>query len=209
MAIEYRQQFHRDIVIDMWCYRRFGHNEGDEPSFTQPLMYKIIKGKPGVSEGYAARLQAQGVIDGEWAATHAAQFVALLEEEFTAGQNYKANEADWFGGRWTGLSKPADPETARRNVKTGIPKKLLEGLGRTLTNVPDGHNIHPTLKRVLDAKKAMFATGANFDWATGEALAFGSLLSEGFGVRLSGQDSGRGTFSHRHAVWVDQTTENK
>ncbi len=209
MAIEFRQKFHRDIVIDMWCYRRFGHNEGDEPSFTQPLMYKIIKGKPGVSEGYAARLQAQGVIDGEWAAAHAAQFVALLEEEFTAGQNYKANQADWFGGRWTGLSKPADPETARRNVKTGIPKKLLEGLGRTLTTVPDGHNIHPTLKRVLDAKKAMFATGTNFDWATGEALAFGSLLSEGFGVRLSGQDSGRGTFSHRHAVWVDQTTENK
>ncbi len=209
MAIEFRQKFHRDIVIDMWCYRRFGHNEGDEPSFTQPLMYKVIKGKPGVSEGYAARLQAEGVIDGEWAATHAAQFVALLEDEFTAGQNYKANEADWFGGRWTGLSKPADPETARRNVETGIPKKLLEGLGRTLTSVPDGHNIHPTLKRVLDAKKTMFDTGANFDWATGEALAFGSLLSEGFGVRLSGQDSGRGTFSHRHAVWVDQGTEAK
>jgi 2-oxoglutarate dehydrogenase E1 component len=209
MAIEFRQKFHRDIVIDMWCYRRFGHNEGDEPSFTQPLMYKTIKGKPGVSEGYAARLQAEGVIDGEWAATHAAGFVAKLEEEFTAGQNYKANEADWFGGRWTGLSKPADPETARRNVETGIPKKMLDGLGRILTTVPDGHNIHPTLKRVLDAKKAMFDTGANFDWATGEALAFGSLLSEGFGVRLSGQDSGRGTFSHRHAVWVDQGTEAK
>jgi 2-oxoglutarate dehydrogenase E1 component len=209
MAIEFRQMFHRDIVIDMWCYRRFGHNEGDEPSFTQPLMYKIIKGKPGVSDGYAARLQSEGVIDGEWAAGHAAEFVAKLEEEFTAGQNYKANEADWFGGRWAGLSKPADAETARRNVETGIPKKMLEGLGRTLTTVPDGHNIHPTLKRVLDAKKAMFDTGVNFDWATGEALAFGSLLSEGFGVRLSGQDSGRGTFSHRHAVWVDQGTEAK
>jgi 2-oxoglutarate dehydrogenase E1 component len=94
-------------------------------------------------------------------------------------------------------------------VKTGIPKKLLDGLGRTLTSVPDGHNVHATLKRVLDTKKAMFTTGTNFDWATGEALAFGSLLSEGFGVRLSGQDSGRGTFSHRHAVWVDQGTEAK
>jgi 2-oxoglutarate dehydrogenase E1 component len=209
MAIEFRQKFHRDIVIDMWCYRRFGHNEGDEPSFTQPLMYKVIKNHPGVGSLYAARLQAEGVIDAAWAEAHTAQFIALLEEEFTAGQNYKPSAADWFGGRWTGLSKPADPETARRNVETGIPKKLLEGLGRTLTAIPDALNIHPTLARVLDAKKAMFAKGENFDWATGEALAFGSLLSEGYGVRLSGQDSGRGTFSHRHAVWVDQTNEEK
>ena len=209
MAIEFRQKFHRDIVIDMWCYRRFGHNEGDEPSFTQPLMYKVIKGKPVVSTGYAERLETEGVIDGEWAANHAAEFVAKLEEEFTAGQDYKPNEADWFGGRWSGLSKPADPETARRNVETGIPKKLLEALGRTLTTVPEGHNIHGTLKRVLTAKQKMFETGENYDWATGEALAFGSLLSEGFGVRLSGQDSGRGTFSQRHAVWVDQGTEEK
>jgi 2-oxoglutarate dehydrogenase E1 component len=209
MAIEFRQRFHRDIVIDMWCYRRFGHNEGDEPSFTQPLMYKAIKGKPGVSEVFAARLQAEGVIDANWAAEHAMRYVALLEQEFTAGQNYKANQADWFGGRWKGLSKPADPETARRNVETGIAKKQMDGLGRTLTTVPDGLNIHPTLNRVLDAKRAMFTAGENFDWATGEALAFGSLLSEGYGVRLSGQDSGRGTFSHRHAVWVDQNSEAK
>jgi 2-oxoglutarate dehydrogenase E1 component len=209
MAIEFRQRFHRDIVIDMWCYRRFGHNEGDEPSFTQPLMYKVIKGKPGVSEVFAARLQAEGVIDANWAAEHATRFVALLEQEFTAGQTYKANEADWFGGRWKGLSKPADPETARRNVETGIAKKQMDGLGRTLTTVPDGLTIHPTLNRVLDAKRAMFTSGENFDWATGEALAFGSLLSEGYGVRLSGQDSGRGTFSHRQAVWVDQNTEAK
>jgi 2-oxoglutarate dehydrogenase E1 component len=209
MAIEFRQRFKRDIVIDMWCYRRFGHNEGDEPGFTQPLMYKVIKGKPGVSEVYAARLQAEGVIDANWAGEHSMRFVALLEQEFTAGQNYKANEADWFGGRWKGLSKPADPETARRNVETGIAKKLMDGLGRTLTTVPDGHMIHPTLNRVLEAKKGMFASGENFDWATGEALAFGSLLSEGYGVRLSGQDSGRGTFSHRHAVWVDQNSEAK
>jgi 2-oxoglutarate dehydrogenase E1 component len=209
MAIEFRQRFHRDIVIDMWCYRRFGHNEGDEPSFTQPLMYKVIKGKPGVSEVFAARLQAEGVIDADWAGEHAMRFVALLEQEFTAGQNYKANEADWFGGRWKGLSKPADPETARRNVETGIAKKQMDGLGRTLTTVPDGLNIHSTLNRILDAKRAMFTAGENFDWATGEALAFGSLLSEGYGVRLSGQDSGRGTFSHRHAVWVDQNSEAK
>lgn len=209
LAIEYRQTFHRDIVIDMWCYRRFGHNEGDEPSFTQPLMYANIKTHPAVSAVYAPRLIEQGVIDANWAEQHATQFVAQLEEEFIAGANYKANEADWFGGRWAGLSKPADPETARRNVETGISRKLLEGLGRTLTTVPDGHNIHPTLARVLETKKATFAKGEGLDWASGEALAFGSLLSEGYGVRLSGQDSGRGTFSHRHAVWVDQGTEAK
>ncbi len=209
MAIEFRQRFHRDIVIDMWCYRRFGHNEGDEPSFTQPLMYANIKTHPAVSSVYAARLIAQGVIDATWSDDHATRFVALLEQEFEAGQSYKANSADWFGGRWAGLNKPVDPETARRNVETGIAPKLFEALGRTLTTVPEGHNIHPTLARVIDAKRAMFSTGENFDWATGEALAFGSLLSEGYGVRLSGQDSGRGTFSQRHAVWVDQGTEAK
>ncbi|NJM50328.1 MAG: 2-oxoglutarate dehydrogenase E1 component [Sphingomonadales bacterium] len=209
MAIEFRQRFHRDIVIDMWCYRRFGHNEGDEPGFTQPLMYQTIKQHPGVGSLYSKRLEEEGVIDSKWADEHSAQFIALLEEEFQAGQDYKPNEADWFGGRWSGLSKPADPETARRNVETGIAKKLLDALGRTLTTIPDDLNIHPTLKRVLKAKADMFTSGENFDWATGEALAFGSLLSEGFGVRLSGQDSGRGTFSQRHAVWVDQKSEEK
>ena len=209
IAIEFRQTFHRDIVIDMWCYRRFGHNEGDEPSFTQPLMYKVIKDHPPVSALYAKRLEAEGVIDANWSNEHAMRFVQALEQEFASAADYKANAADWFGGRWSGLSKPADPETARRNVPTGITRKLFDSLGRTLTTVPEGHNIHPTLNRVLDAKKTMFTSAANFDWATGEALAFGSLLSEGYGVRLSGQDSGRGTFSQRHGVWVDQTTEEK
>ncbi len=209
MAIEFRQTFHRDIVIDMWCYRRFGHNEGDEPSFTQPLMYKNIKTHPGVSEIYSKRLVDQGVIDENWSAEHAMRFTQVLEQEFKAAAEYKPNDADWFGGRWAGLNKPADPETARRNVETGMSRKLLESLGRTLTTVPDGHNVHPTLARVLSAKKDMFTNGEGFDWATAEALAFGSLLSEGYGVRLSGQDSGRGTFSHRHAVWVDQTNESK
>ncbi len=209
MAIEFRQTFHRDIVIDMWCYRRFGHNEGDEPSFTQPLMYAQIRKHPAVSEVYAKRLIEQGVIDKYWAGEHADRFVATLETEFVAGQNYKANEADWFGGRWEGLNKPADPESARRNVETGIAPKLFDSLGRTLTTVPEGHAIHKTLERILEAKRQMFSSGEGFDWATAEALAFGSLLSEGYGVRLSGQDSGRGTFSQRHAVWIDQATEAK
>ena len=208
-AIDYRQTFGRDIVIDMWCYRRFGHNEGDEPSFTQPLMYARIRQHPPVSQLYAARLQAEGVISETGLAETEAAFVAHLEEQFTAAATYKANEADWFGGRWSGFNKPVDPETARRNVPTGIEAKLFDSLGRTLTTIPDGLEVHKTLARVIDAKREMFKSGAGFDWATGEALAYGSLASEGYAVRLSGQDSGRGTFSQRHAVWVDQNDERK
>ncbi|MBY8826725.1 2-oxoglutarate dehydrogenase E1 component [Hephaestia mangrovi] len=209
MAIEFRQKFHRDIVIDMWCYRRFGHNEGDEPSFTQPLMYKAIKKHPGVAEVYSQRLMREGVVDQAWIDERIKQFTELLDDEFEAGQSYLPNKADWFAGRWSGLHAPADAETARRNVETSIDKKLFDALGRTLTTVPDSVQIHKTLGRVIDAKREMFSSGEGFDWATGEALAFGSLLSEGYGVRLSGQDSGRGTFSQRHAVWVDQTDEHK
>ncbi len=209
MAIEFRQKFKRDIVIDMWCYRRFGHNEGDEPSFTQPLMYDRIRKHPPVSEVYSKKLLAERVIDQAWIDETVTQFIALLEGEFEAGASYKPNKADWFAGRWSGLHSPADPESARRNMVTGLDRKLFDSIGRTLTTVPDSVTIHKTLARVIDAKREMFKSGENFDWATGEALAFGSLLSEGYGVRLSGQDSGRGTFSQRHAVWVDQTDEHK
>ncbi len=209
LAIDYRQTFGRDIVVDMWCYRRFGHNEGDEPGFTQPLMYAKIRQHPGVSKLYSERLVKEGVIDANHAGEVENHFVATLETEFEAAKSYKANQADWFAGRWTGLHTPADPETARRNVPTGIEQKLFDSLGRTLCTIPDTIQVHKTLGRVLDAKREMFATGNGFDWATGEALAYGSLLSEGFNVRLSGQDSGRGTFSQRHAVWVDQTDEHK
>ncbi len=209
MAMEFRQKFHRDIVIDMWCYRRFGHNEGDEPSFTQPLMYDIIRKHPGVSSVYGDRLIKEGVIDQHWIDENVKQFTLRLEGEFEAGSSYKPNKADWFGGRWTGLSAPTDGASARRNVETGLSPKLFDSLGRTLTTIPDSVKIHKTLNRVIDAKREMFKSGKGFDWATGEALAFGGLLSEGYGVRLSGQDSGRGTFSQRHAVWVDQTDEHK
>ena len=209
LAIEYRQHFGRDIVIDMWCYRRFGHNEGDEPSFTQPLMYDRIRKHPKVSEIYSKRLREEGVIDADYTDGLIAEFTATLDEDFAAAESYKPNEADWFGGRWAGLNKPVDPETARRNVDTAIERKLFDSLGRTLTTVPDDLTVHKTLNRVLEAKREMFDKGKGFDWATGEALAFGSLVTEGFGVRLSGQDSGRGTFSQRHAMWIDQRDERK
>ena len=209
LAMEYRQTFHRDIVIDMWCYRRFGHNEGDEPSFTQPQMYAKIRQHPPVSDVYSARLKAEGVVDDDYCNQVTGDFVNHLEDEFEAAKSYKANKADWFAGRWSGLHKPADAETARQSVESAISQKLFDGLGKTLTTIPEGLAVHKTLNRVIEAKAEMFKSGANFDWATGEALAFGSLLSEGYGVRLSGQDSGRGTFSQRHAVWTDQGTESK
>jgi len=209
LAIDYRQTFKRDIVIDMWCYRRFGHNEGDEPKFTQPLMYDAIRQHPKVSSIYADRLIEEGVIEKGYAPQLREEFIAQLDEEFEAAKSYQPNHADWFGGRWAGLNKPADPEGARRNVETAIEKKLFDSIGRTITTIPDDLEAHKTLRRVIDGRAEMFKQGEGFDWATAEMLAFGSLVTEGFGVRLSGQDSGRGTFSQRHAVWVDQNTEEK
>ena len=209
LAIEFRQKFGRDIVIDMWCYRRFGHNEGDEPSFTQPLMYAAIKTHPPISEIYAKRLIAEGVIDQAWLDEKTKQFTLLLEGEFQAGTSFKPNKADWFEGRWSGFGRPDEPVLGRRNVSTAIEASEFDRVGAILTKVPEGLTIHKTLARILDAKKAMFASGEGFDWATGEALAFGSLVAEGRNVRLSGQDSGRGTFSQRHSVWVDQTNGEK
>ncbi len=205
LAIEYRQTFKRDIVIDMWCYRRFGHNEGDEPSFTQPLMYAAIRQHPPVSEIYGARLIQEKVIDQVWIDQAAAEFTSLLEGEFEAAKSYLPNKADWFEGRWSGFGKPATPETERRNVGTAVTDETVREIGTVLTAVPDQVEVHKTLRRILDAKAQMFVSGEGFDWATAEALAFGTLQKEGFNVRLSGQDSGRGTFSQRHSVWVDQT----
>src|SRR5206468_2350448 len=209
LAIEFRQEFNRDIVIDMWCYRRFGHNEGDEPSFTQPLMYAAIKTHPPISQIYGTRLIEQGVVDQAWIDTTTAQYVAHLEAEFNEASSYLPNKADWFEGRWAGLGRPDEPVLGRRNTPTAINDEEVRYLAAILTTVPNGFTVHKTLQRILDAKKAMFDSGEGFDWSTAEALAFGSLVAEGNGVRLSGQDSGRGTFSQRHAVWVDQKTGAK
>jgi len=209
LATEFRQTFGRDIVIDMWCYRRFGHNEGDEPSFTQPLMYAAIRQHPPISAIYEKRLIDEGVIDAKWVEDHTKTYVDHLEEEFQAAVSYKPNKADWFEGRWSGLNLPDENVLGRRNTATAISQEELRKLGEVLTTVPNDVNVHKTLQRILDAKKAMFDSGEGFDWATAEALAFGSLIAEDHNVRLSGQDSGRGTFSQRHAVWVDQQTGAK
>ena len=209
VATEFRQRFKRDVVIDMWCYRRFGHNESDEPSFTQPLMYAAIGTHPPVSELYARRLIAEDVVDDAWVAANIEQFTTRLEGDFAAATGYKANKAEWFEGRWSGLGKPKDDLTARRAAETGVAADDLRRVGAALTTVPPAFTVHKTLARILDAKKTAIDGGEGIDWATAEALAFGTLLEYGYGVRLSGQDSGRGTFSQRHAVWVDQVDGSK
>ncbi|WP_420136537.1 2-oxoglutarate dehydrogenase E1 component [Sphingomonas sp.] len=209
VATEFRAQFKRDVVIDMWCYRRFGHNEGDEPGFTQPQMYEAIRKHPPVSKLYAERLIAQGQVDQAWVDQTEGEFVARLEDEFEAGKSYKANKADWFEGEWAGLAAPREPITERRAAASGVTREALDKVATKLTTVPGDIVIHKTLARILDAKRSMFDSGEGFDWATAEALAFGTLLLDDFPVRLSGQDVGRGTFSQRHAVWVDQTDGHK
>jgi len=208
LATEFRMEFKRDVVIDMFCYRRFGHNESDEPAFTQPLMYAAIKNHPSVVKLYADKLIAEGVITAEQFASMEAEFISYLEDEFDASKDYSVNKADWFEGKWEGLGL-ADRDHEKRRAETGVAEIMLREIGEQITTYPEKFNIHRTLKRVLDNKHRMFEEGHGFDWATAEAMAFGSLLREGYGVRLSGQDCGRGTFSHRHAVFVDQKTEDR
>jgi 2-oxoglutarate dehydrogenase E1 component len=206
VAIEFRQKFHKDVVIDMFCYRRFGHNEGDEPMFTNPAMYNRIKRHKTTLQLYTERLVADGLIpEGEIEDMKAA-FQAHLNEEFEAGKEYKPNKADWLDGRWKHLDREkADYEAGT----TAISADLMAEVGKGLTSVPDGFDIHKTVARQLETKKKMFETGAGFDWATAEALAFGSLVAEGQPVRLSGQDCTRGTFSQRHSGLINQSTEDR
>ncbi|MGB3722973.1 MAG: 2-oxoglutarate dehydrogenase E1 component [Pacificimonas sp.] len=209
LATEFRTKFNRDVVIDMWCFRQHGHNEGDEPSFTQPLMYKAIKKKADVSEVYGARLREEGVIDDTWIEGATAKFTKTLEEAFEAAPGYKPNKADWFEGRWVGLGLPGGEEGDRRAAMTGIESGKLLELMKKISAVPEGFAQHKTLTRVMKARVKAVNDNAGLDWATAESLAFASLLDEGYGVRLSGQDSGRGTFSQRHAVWTDQNDGSK
>ncbi|HRO14762.1 MAG TPA: 2-oxoglutarate dehydrogenase E1 component, partial [Paracoccus sp. (in: a-proteobacteria)] len=206
VATEFRQKFHKDVVIDIFCYRRFGHNEGDEPMFTNPAMYKEIKAHKTTLQLYTERLVRDGLIpEGEIEDMKAA-FQAHLNEEFEIGKNFKPNKADWLDGRWAGLAPEGEEYSPG---KTDISAETMAEVGTALTRVPDGFDLHRTVSRLLDAKKQMFESGQGFDWATGEALAFGSLLLEGHPVRLSGQDSARGTFSQRHSAFIDQTTEER
>lgn len=206
IAIEFRQQFKRDVVIDMFCYRRYGHNEGDEPAFTQPLMYQKIANQESTRSMYANQLIAEKVLTSDEAQQIVDEFYQYLDEAFEATKSYKPNSADFLGGAWEGLA--VAPEGPRRG-QTGVGEDEIRKMGKIITDVPEGFNINKKLQRVMDARSEMFKSGQGFDWATAEALAFGTLLTDGFAVRLSGQDVGRGTFSQRHAIWYDQENENK
>jgi len=208
VATEYRQRFQRPVVIDMFCYRRFGHNEGDEPAFTQPLMYKKIRAHPTTQEIYSKKLIAEGVVTEGEVEKMRADWRSRLEAEFEAGGGYKPNKADWLDGRWSGLKAARDADDPRRG-NTGIALETLHEIGKKITAVPQGFHVHKTIQRFLDHRAKAIETGEGIDWATAEALAFCSLLKEGHPVRLSGQDSERGTFSQRHSVLFDQETEER
>ena len=206
VATEYRQKFGKDVVIDMFCYRRFGHNEGDEPMFTQPVMYTKIKGHASTREIYADRLVKEGLLTAEQINEEVSKSEVLLDKAFEDGKTLDIKEPDWLDGEWKGFKLPQDDE---RRGKTGVSQKRLKALGAKFTTVPDNVTPHKTLKRVLDARAKSISSGKGLDWATAEHLAFATLLDEGFPVRLSGQDCGRGTFSQRHSHVVDQNTNKR
>jgi 2-oxoglutarate dehydrogenase E1 component len=206
IATEFRQKFQKPVVIDMFCYRRHGHNEGDEPSFTQPLMYKAIAAHPTTLEIYSDKLVNEGVVTSGEVEKMKADWRSRLDAELEAAQSYRPNKADWLDGRWSGF-KRADTDDDPRRGHTGVEIEKLKEIGQKITTIPNDFHLHKTLTRFMDNRRKSIETGTNIDWSTAEALAFCSLMLEGHRVRLSGQDSERGTFSQRHSVLHDQETD--
>ncbi len=205
IATEYRQKFNRDVVIDMVCYRRFGHNEGDEPSFTQPIMYQKIKSHPSTLSIYGKKLSQQGLTSDDELQKEKTNFKSFLEKEFIASKSYKS-ELKWFDGAWSRF-KPGLGKDKRGT--SGVDKKIITEIGKKITKIPNNFRVHKTLKKIFDLRLKTIEEGKQIDWSTAESLAFGTLLTEGFSVRLSGQDSGRGTFSQRHAVLRNQDNHER
>jgi 2-oxoglutarate dehydrogenase E1 component len=208
VATEFRQKFQRPVVVDMFCYRRFGHNEGDEPSFTQPLMYKAIRKHPPIAEIYAKKLVGENVVTAGEVEKMRVDWRAKLDAELEASQGYKPNSADWLDGRWADIKAARDADDPRRG-HTGAPLAMLRKIGERITAIPEGFHAHRTIQRFLENRRKAIEAGEGIDWATAEALAFCSLLLDGRPVRMSGQDTERGTFSQRHSVLVDQENEDR
>ncbi|HXQ51308.1 MAG TPA: 2-oxoglutarate dehydrogenase E1 component [Stellaceae bacterium] len=206
IATEFRHRFKQDVVVDIFCYRRHGHNEADEPAFTQPLMYRAIASHPTVREVYAGRLVGEGLLTAAEVDAVTTDFLARLERDFETAKNYRPNKADWLEGAWSGLAVASGDE---RRGETAVATELLHEVGAALTRVPEGFHLNPKIARQLEQKRQSIERGEGIDWATAEALAIGTLCAEGTFVRLSGQDSCRGTFSQRHAVLVDQENEQR
>ncbi|MBW6401213.1 2-oxoglutarate dehydrogenase E1 component [Roseomonas sp. HJA6] len=207
LATEFRMQFSCDVVLDIVCYRRHGHNEGDEPAFTQPIMYNRIKEMRTTRTLYAERLAKEGSVPAEESQGVLDAFNARLEDAYQAAQSFKPNKADWLEGHWSGLKPATAGQDVEQLHETAVKLDTLREVGAALCRVPEGFNANPKIVRQLEAKKQAIETGEGIDWATGEALAFGTLLLEGHRVRLSGEDVQRGTFSHRHAYLIDQQTQ--
>jgi 2-oxoglutarate dehydrogenase E1 component len=203
LAAEYRQKFKEDVVIDLCCYRQHGHNEGDEPAFTNPSMYRAVRDHPRVLETFVKRALDDGLLDPSEVEDVDVRTRAHLEDELEQARGKESDDGA-LGGLWKGLHVGDHPEA--RDGPTGLDKAILSEVAADLVRLPDGFALHPRLKRVFDRRAQMGRGDLPVDWAMGEALALGSLLFEGHGVRLTGQDSGRGTFSHRHAVLYDQVT---
>lgn len=206
IATEYRQKFRKDVVVDIFCYRRFGHNEGDEPAFTQPLMYKKISTQETTRFKYSKQLIGEGILSQKASDVIQEEFDAMLNEAYSAVSNYEPGSVDFLKGSWEGMRVAYGDD---RRGKTSIPETELKRLGGILTRFPKDFPLNKKLMRVIDNKAKMFESGQGFDWATAESLAFGTLLNDGYAVRLSGQDVGRGTFSQRHAIWYNQENEWK
>jgi 2-oxoglutarate dehydrogenase E1 component len=207
MCAEFRMQFGADIVLDIVCYRRHGHNETDEPAFTQPIMYGRIKEMRTTRAKYAEKLAHEGSLSAEDSKAMYDAFNATLEDAFQAASSFKPNKADWLEGHWSGLKAVTIGEEVEKLHETSVGLDALREVGAALVRVPSDFAVNPKIARQLEAKKQAIETGEGIDWATGEALAFGTLLLEGHRVRLSGEDVQRGTFSHRHAYLVDQNTQ--
>jgi 2-oxoglutarate dehydrogenase E1 component len=206
LAADFRHQFGRDVVLDIFCYRRYGHNEADEPAFTQPLMYKRIDEMATARQLYTERLVGEGVLTAGEADQRLKTFQDMLAKAYEEARDYSPQKADWLEGEWAGIKVATESD---RRGKTGVALTRLRKIGAALCHYPEGFNAHRKIDRFLDQRRKAIESGENIDWATAEALAFGTLVTDGHTVRLSGQDSGRGTFSQRHSVLVDQKTEER
>jgi 2-oxoglutarate dehydrogenase E1 component len=207
MAAEFRATFKRDTVVDIICYRKYGHNEGDEPMFTQPIMYQTIAQHALPAQLYAQQLIREGAVDQAWVDAEFTRFKQKFEADMEAGKSFAPNEADWLGGKWSGIKRREDSQNLEG--ETGVTREKLVDVGMCLARVPEHIKVNPKIVRMLETRREMIETGSNIDWGMGEALAFGTLLKEGFPVRVSGQDCIRGTFTHRHSELVDQENESR
>jgi len=205
IATEFRLKFNRDVVIDLICYRRFGHNEGDEPSFTQPLMYQKIKSHSTTLKIYGDKLINEKIISKEDFVNENKKFKELLEEQYKTSKDYKP-KLEWYEGTWSRYR----PEKGKdKRGRSGVKLEKLLAISEKINLIPQNVNLHKTIKKIFDARYQSIKQQKNIDWGTAETLAFGSLLDEGFPVRLVGQDSGRGTFSQRHSVLRDQKDNSR